>query len=171
MTDEVTPAQRAEAARDDAGSELRHSEAIFVARAPEALYDMVCDVTRMGEWSPVCRQCWWDEGAGPEPGAWFTGRNQSADRTWETRSQVVTAQRGRAFAFVVGGSLVRWEYTFAPVEDGTLLGESWEFLPAGLARFRERYGADAQAQIADRTQAAHSGIPTTLAAIKQAAER
>ena len=23
---------------------------------------MVSDVTRMGEWSPVCKACWWDEG-------------------------------------------------------------------------------------------------------------
>ncbi len=48
--------------------------------------------------------------------------------------------------------------------------ESWEFLPAGLAMFSERYGADSEAQIADRVQAARTGIPATLAAIKEAAE-
>jgi hypothetical protein len=47
----------------------------MVARSPEDLYDMVSDVTRMGEWSPVCTACWWDDGLGPQPGAWFTGRN------------------------------------------------------------------------------------------------
>lgn len=60
--------------------------------------------------------------------------------------------------------------TLAPVDSGTRLTESWEFLPAGLARFRERYGADAQAQIGARTEAAHAGIPVTLAAIKKTAE-
>jgi predicted mannosyl-3-phosphoglycerate phosphatase (HAD superfamily) len=39
-----------------------------------------------------------------------------------------------------------------------------------MARFEERYGAKAQAQIADRTEAAHTGIPATLAALKKAAE-
>ena len=34
---------------------LRYSESAVVARSPEALYDMVSDVTRMGEWSPVCK--------------------------------------------------------------------------------------------------------------------
>jgi hypothetical protein len=90
---------------------------------------MVSDVTRMGEWSPVCRACWWDEGDGPRAGAWFTGRNELPERTWETRSRVVAADRGREFAFAVRGSWVRWGYTFTPVAGGTQVTESWEFLP------------------------------------------
>ena len=151
--------------------ELSRAESVVVAASPTALYEMVADVTRTGEWSPVCRACWWDEGDGPRPGAWFTGRNETPDRTWDTRSQVETADPGREFAFVVGGSLVRWGYTFAAVDGGCLLTESWEFLPAGIARFHERYGADAEAQIADRAEAARVGIPATLAAVKEAAER
>ncbi len=151
-------------------SSLRYAESIVVARSPEALYDMVSDVTRMGEWSPVCTACWWDDGGVAQPGAWFTGRNELPERTWETRSQVVAADRGREFAFVVGGSRVRWGYTFAAVDGGTLVTESWEFLPDGIASFQHRYGEDAPAQIADRTEAAHQGIPVTLAAIKKAAE-
>jgi hypothetical protein len=150
--------------------DLRYSESLFVARSPDALYDMVSDVTRMGEWSPICRACWWDEGNGPWPGGWFTGRNETPERVWETRSQVVAAERGREFAFVVGEGWVRWGYTFAAADGGTLLTESWEFLPAGIARFHERFGPDAEAQIADRTAAARRGIPVTLAAIKAAAE-
>jgi len=151
-------------------SSLRYSESVVVARSPEALYDMVADVTRMGEWSPVCKACWWDDGAGPRAGAWFTGRNELPERTWETRSQVVAADRGREFAFVVGGAWVRWSYTFAPVDGGTRVTESWEFLPAGIERFHTRFGENAEAQIADRTEGARRGIPVTLAALKQAAE-
>jgi hypothetical protein len=149
---------------------LRYSESIVVAAPPDALYDMVSDVTRMGEWSPICKACWWDEGDSLRVGAWFSGRNELPERVWETRSQVVAAQPGREFAFVVGGAWVRWGYAFAPVEGGTQVTESWEFLPAGIARFHERYGDDAQAQIANRTEAARDGIPVTLAAIKKAAE-
>ena len=47
------------------------SQTIHVSVPPDDLYEMVSDVTRMGEWSPVCRECWWDEGAGPHVGAWF----------------------------------------------------------------------------------------------------
>lgn len=94
----------------------------------------------------------------------------SPPRTWETRSEVVAADRGREFAYVVGGTIARWGYSFAPVEGGTELTESWEFLPAGIAMFEERFGADAQAQIADRSDLARTGIPATLAAIKMDAE-
>lgn len=151
-------------------SKLNHSDSIVVARSPEDLYAMVSDVSRMGEWSPVCKACWWDEGAGPTVGAWFTGRNELPERTWETRSEVVAADPGREFAFVVGGNFVRWGYTFVPVEGGTEITESWEFLPDGISMFNERFGPDAQAQIDNRSEAAQSGIPATLAAIKRIAE-
>ena len=148
---------------------LTHSESIVVNRPPEHVYDMVADVTRMGEYSPICQACWWDaENHGV--GAWFTGRNETPERTWETRSQVVVAEPGREFAWQVGGNLVRWGYTFEPVDGGTWVTESWEFLPAGIEMFHERYGDDAQTEIDKRVQAAHTGIPTTLAAIKKAAE-
>jgi hypothetical protein len=151
-------------------SELRHSGSIAVSASPEGLYDLVSDVTRTGEWSPVCTTCWWDEGASGQVGDWFTGRNVTPQRTWETRSQVAVADRGREFAFVVGGSLVRWSFTLRPVDGGTELTESWAFLPDGLSLFAQRYGDAAQEQIAERTRAAHEGIPTTLAAIKRIAE-
>ncbi len=150
--------------------ELHYSDSIIVARSPDELYDLVSDVTRTGEWSPVCRACWWDEGEGPREGAWFTGRNETPERTWETRSQVVAAQPGVEFAFLVGGLWTRWGFTFNPVEGGTEVTESWDFLEAGYERFVERYGDEAPAQIAERTAAAHHGIPVTLAAIKKIAE-
>jgi hypothetical protein len=149
---------------------LTHSGSVVVRSSPEALYDLVSDVTRTGEWSPVCTACWWDEGASGRVGDWFTGHNEVPGRTWETRSQVVAAERGREFAWLVGGRLVRWGFTLRPVDGGTELTESWEFLPAGQALFAERYGADAARQIEDRTRAAHDGIPATLAAIKRIAE-
>jgi hypothetical protein len=149
---------------------LNHSESVVVRSSPEALYDLVSDVTRTGEWSPVCISCWWDEGQSAQVGSWFTGRNEVPGRTWESRSQVVVADRGREFAWLVGGKLVRWGYVFEPVDGGTRVTESWEFLPAGLELFAERYGADAQQQIDDRTRAAHEGIPATLAAIARIAE-
>src|SRR5579863_8941289 len=93
--------------------DLAFSESIEIARSPEDLYDMISDVTRMGEWSPVCKECWWDEGDSLRVGAWFSGRNDTPERTWETRSEVVAAERGREFAFVVGGTWTKWSYTFS----------------------------------------------------------
>jgi hypothetical protein len=124
----------------------------------------------MGEWSPQCKACWWDEGGGPTAGAWFTGRNETPERTWETRSQVVVADPDREFAWEVNNGWVRWGFTLEPEQAGTRLTESWTFLPKGIEGFGERYGADAENQIAIRTRSATEGIPATLAAIKRSAE-
>lgn len=149
----------------------QYQESVTVNASADTLYDLVSDITRTGEWSPVCKSCWWDdaESAG-DVGAWFTGRNELPQRSWETRSQVVAAERGREFAWVVGGKYVRWGFALSPADSGTVLSESWEFLPEGIAMFREKFGDKADAQIADRTQQALDGIPRTLAAIKRIAE-
>jgi len=148
-----------------------YRESITVDASAEALYDLVSDVTRTGSWSPVCTSCWWDEEAeAGQVGVWFTGSNTLPNRTWETRSQVVVAERGREFAWVVGGSFVRWGFSMASAETATTLTESWELLPDGIAMFEERFGDEADAQIADRTHQAVDGIHQSLAAIKRIAE-
>ena len=154
-----------------ATSILSHQESTIVEASADFLYDLLSDITRTGEWSPVCTSCWWDDEAeAGQVGAWFTGRNELPHRTWETRSEVVTAERGREFAWVVGGSFVRWGFSFAAAESGTVLTESWDFLPGGITMFEEKFGKEAPAQITDRTQQALDGIPKTLAAIKRIAE-
>lgn len=151
-------------------SELTFAQSIDIAASPDTVYDLVSDVTRTGEWSPICKECWWDEGASGRVGDWFKGRNVTPNRTWETRSEVVAAERGREFAWIVGGTYVRWGYELEPAGTGTRLTERWEFLPGGLAMFAEKYGEDATAQIENRRAAAYDGIPKTLAAIKRIAE-
>src|SRR5260370_42501906 len=111
-------------------SSLEYSESIVIARPPEVLYDMVADVTRMGEWSPVCKACWWDEGDGPRTGAWFNGRNELPERTWETRSQVVAADRGREVAFLGGGGGGRRGDAATAAAAGTQATGAWASRPA-----------------------------------------
>ena len=135
-------------------TDLKMSDSISVAVTPDELYALVSDVTRMGDWSPICRACWWDEGDGPRVGAWFTGRNELPERTWETRCQVVAADPGREFAWEVNNGWVRWGYTFEPEDGGTRLTESWEFLPARHRRVPRAVGR--KGRRADR-ESARSG--------------
>ena len=151
-------------------SNREHSDSIVIARSPEDLYDMVSDVTRMGDWSPVCKASWWHEGDGPTVGAHFTGRNELADRTWEMECEVVAAARPTAFAWVTMTG-TRWGYSFRPVDGGTEITESWEITPKTEAIFKERFGDDVDNQIQARYELALAGIPATLAAIKETAER
>jgi hypothetical protein len=150
---------------------FEYSESVVIDDTPESVYDLVTDIGRTGEWSPICRACWWRDGTGACEGAWFIGRNEAAGQVWETESKVVAADRGREFAWLVGGKYVRWSYRLEPADDGaTRLTESWEFLPEGRTMFREKYGAEAEARIQLRRAQAMSGIPSTLAKIKEIAE-
>ena len=80
------------------------------------------------------------------------------------------ADRGREFAWIVGGAFARWGFVMEPHDDGTRLTETWEFTPDGLAMFAEKYGDRAGAEIDERVRLAHEGIPRTLAAIEEIAE-
>jgi Polyketide cyclase / dehydrase and lipid transport len=147
--------------------QLRASHAAVIAAEPEDLYTMVSDITRTGEWSPACTGGQWDEGAGPRPGAWFTGRNKAGTFEWTTRCQVTAASPGHDFSFVVGGAAngwVRWTYSFRPATGGTLVTESWEVL-----RIVPRMGEtdDQLLSLRDRTQA---NLEATLQALKDAVE-
>ncbi|NLA65840.1 MAG: SRPBCC family protein [Leucobacter sp.] len=169
---------------------LTYAESITIAATPEQVYELVTDITRTGEWSPVCKACWWDEGDSARVGAWFTGRNETPQRTWETRSQVVAAEEGRAFGWSVGPGRVNWTYTMREISDRvsdnaestagastestggplTELTETWEFTREGQAYFDVLFGSDAHAQIVQQEAAAKVGIPATLAAMKRIIE-
>jgi hypothetical protein len=95
---------------------------VEIEGAADALYDLVSDVTRMGEWSPETTRCRWIDGAsGPEVGARFRGTNRKGLALWATKVQVVVADPGRELAFVTshrGQDMTRWSYRFEPSAAG-----------------------------------------------------
>ncbi|TCK21124.1 SRPBCC family protein [Pseudonocardia endophytica] len=151
-------------------AEFSFADSVLVDAPPQLVYTTVSDVTRTGEWSPICVGCDWEDGDGPRVGARFTGHNRKPDREWSTTGEVVVADPGRAFAWEVNGGLVRWGYEMEPEGDGTRLTETWEFRERGRTFFHEKYGDDAEHEIAVRVADARSGIPATLAAIKRVVE-
>lgn len=160
-----------------ADEQYRFADSVFVDATPEQVYDVVSDVTRTGEWSVFTRACEWDEGSldadgRPVVGASFTGHNSRPGRDWDTRSEVVVADRGRQFAWAVNGGLVRWGYEMAPEGPasgtrGTRLTQRWEFTPEGREFIRGKFGEDG---VALRVEDARSGIPTTLERVRRVVE-
>jgi hypothetical protein len=145
---------------------------IEVAAAPKAVYDVVTDVSRMGEWSPECHGGKWVRGAtGPAVGARFRGTNRRGLAWWQTTPKVVAADRGKEFAFVVshlGREMTRWTYRFAASDTGTTLSESFEILndlPARL-RFLDRYVMG----VKDRRGDLLENMRQTIGSIKAAVE-
>ena len=105
--------------------------------SPEALYDLVSNVKRMGEWSPECRRCEWLDGAtGPAVGARFRGhvkRNGIGPVYWAP-CKVTTCVPGEDFGFSVYAGRKpanTWRYQLREKDGGTEVTESFE-LPAAL---------------------------------------
>jgi Polyketide cyclase / dehydrase and lipid transport len=150
-------------------SDLQVSRKIVVAASPEHLYEIIADVTRIGELSPVCKAAWWDEGSGPREGGWFTGRNEVEGRDpWERHCEIITAEPGRAFGWVAGGraeGVAEWSYRFRPVEQGTEVEESWRIL-----RMVDRLRALGDDVLNGMKTNTESGIESTLANLKRVAE-
>jgi uncharacterized protein YndB with AHSA1/START domain len=93
-----------------------------IAATPEAVYDAISDVTRMGEWSTECHTCEWHEGVdGPAVGAVFDGHNRNGEHEWTTQGTVVVADPGREFAFecsMMDFHYATWGYRIEPTDGG-----------------------------------------------------
>lgn len=109
-------------------------EGIFIKAQPGAVYDLVADVAKMGEYSPEATGA---RGAGRDlrVGDRFIGLNKRGPVRWFTVCTVIAADRGREFAFDVDMgpmAISRWSYTFAEEAGGTAVTETWNDRRSGL---------------------------------------
>ena len=103
----------------------------YIEAPPEALYDVIADITRTPELSPEIISAEWIDGAtGPAVGARFRARNKTGrGPSWHNEPVVTAADRGRAFAFSrteKGAGTIVWTYRFTPEGTGTRVTESYE---------------------------------------------
>ncbi|MGH3556080.1 MAG: SRPBCC family protein [Mycobacterium sp.] len=144
------------------GEASRHSNV-----APETLWDLLTDVTRMGQWSPECTGGQWLDGATEAAeGARFRGTNRWGPLKWSTTCHVDEADRPRRFGYRAhhrSGALTRWSYELIPDAGGTLLIEKYETVGTPtLVLLLDR--------ISQRPRRLQRGMSTTLARLSAAAE-
>jgi uncharacterized protein YndB with AHSA1/START domain len=145
------------------------SSSIDIAAPPARVWALVSDLPGMGRFSPENTGGVWQSGGGPVAGAVFRGTNAQGRRRWSTRSTVVRAEPGTAFAFEVragGLPVAQWSYELAPTAAGCTLTETWEDRRGWLVT---RLGA-LTTGVQDRTAFTSKSIDHTLAAVKAAAE-
>ncbi|WP_420453866.1 SRPBCC family protein [Ilumatobacter sp.] len=108
----------------------------------ERVWDLVSDVTRIGEFSPETFEAEWaDEAAEPGVGRRFRGhvrRNQRGPTYW-SECVVTDHEPLRRFGFdvVVGGAPVNhWQYDLEPVDgaDATVVTESFRLAASPMTR-------------------------------------
>ena len=141
---------------------------IEIAAAPEAVWALIADVTRIGEWSPEAVGAEWSDGAtGPAPGAHFEGHNKIGDFTWDAPCAVVDCVPGQVFSWRVPRGVgpdtsSTWTFEFAAVGRGTRVTQSFHTpllnVKGSPSNFEGRY------------EMLCAGVQTTLANLKAAVE-
>ena len=115
------------------GTIPRHgrTEALSAA-SPDAVWQVIADVTRIGQWSGECRSARLARGASaPAPGIRFRGWNKSGPFRW-TRSCVFTVvDPPRHLAWRTVGlwghvDSTDWHITLEPQGDGTRIVQTYE---------------------------------------------
>jgi hypothetical protein len=92
--------------------------------APEAVWAVVADPTRVGEWSHECRAAEWIDGATTTvPGARFRGGNRQGRTSWHRVSEVVAIDPPREIVWRTVPSRIyrdstEWTIRVEPVADG-----------------------------------------------------
>jgi len=148
------------------------TRSIDVAAEVHAVWAMVTDLPRMGEFSPENIGGAWVNGfTGPAVGAQFRGTNRNGAKQWWTKVTVVECEPCRLFTFDVrtpfGVRVSRWSYEITPTETGCRLTENW--FRVGNWFIRRIMGPKATGR-QDRPGYNAYSIEYTLAAVKARAE-
>lgn len=121
---------------------MRDSVTVHVDATPEAVWALVSDVTRTGEYSPETFEARWTRGStGPEVGAWFQGHVRRSGRgplVYWSLCRVTACVPGREFGFSVGAAdqtINNWHFNIEPTADGGCdVTESFHLERSGLTR-------------------------------------
>lgn len=120
---------------------MNGSVTVHMDAPPQAVWELVSDVTKIGSFSPETFEAEWIDGStGPEVGARFRGhvrRNGRGPVYW-TKCTVTACEPGKEFAFGVGGlggkPLNVWSYRLEPSDEGTDVTESFALAQAAPLR-------------------------------------
>ena len=152
---------------------MRGSVTVQMAATPDVVWDLVSDVTRIGEFSPETFEARWTRGStGPEVGAWFKGhvRRNGIGPVYWTLCRVTECTPGEDFGFVVvmkDTDLNHWRYRLRAVDGGTAVTESFELPAKGflklywaiLGPLRGRTNERGMRQTLERIKAIAEGVP------------
>lgn len=158
--------------------EMSGQASIHIEASPTQVYELVSDITRMGEWSPECVGASWANGdTQPTVGAQFHGNNRRGENEWTTPNTIVVADEGKEFAWVVGTpdfEVCRWRFVLTPEGDGTNVTESFELGTERVgftAAVLERPESERAPLIDARRSQLVEDMQQTLGRLKEYAER
>jgi len=141
-----------------------------IKASPQQVWDLISDLTRMGEWSPENEGGTWLKGAeGAAVGAKFRGANRNGKRRWKTVATVINADPAERLTFrtaVLGLPDAEWSYVLEPTELGCRVTESFTDQRPGWLKPVSAVVSG----VKDRESHNRSGMQQTLVRLAQAAE-
>ena len=106
------------------------SSTIEIDARPETVYELLTDLSRVGELSPECWKAEWTEGSTEAVvGAKFLGHNRVGENEWQAGCEVVAATPSQEWAFKVpapNGSDTVWRYEITATDDGCTVTETFD---------------------------------------------
>ena len=149
---------------------------IDVAAPPERVWEFVSDINIPAKFSTEFQGAEWVDADGPRLGASFIGRNQNADRAWQTTSFIVAYDPPRVFAWNVSDPNLpsaEWRFELQPIGEATRLMQHMTIGLAGSGTGRRmEEDPDQAAQIlAQRREGLRRNMELTTEGIKRLAEK
>ncbi|UYP18278.1 SRPBCC family protein [Rhodococcus sp. Z13] len=105
---------------------------IEIAASPEAVWAVVSDLKRMGEWSPQCRRMIVRGGPVTE-GTTTININRKGLLVWPTTAKVVTFEPARRLRFRINENRTIWSFELEPTATGTRVVQRRE-APTGTSK-------------------------------------
>lgn len=170
---------------DSLFANFRASVSVEVACSPEAAWDLVTDIGRIGEFSPECIGArWMDGSSGPSVGARFEGTNRAFDETddteliWIRPCTVTAAEAPGRFSYTVGDRYdgtpaSSWDIEIEPTPTGCRVTQRFEHLAQGLSGIRHQCDDDpdrAESIVKERVEQLTAGMNQTLRRMKNLLE-
>ncbi|MEU2256974.1 hemerythrin domain-containing protein [Nocardia xishanensis] len=118
---------------------------VFCAAPPDAVWAVLADVPRVGEWSHECRGAdWLGDSTRAEVGARFRGSNKSGPWRWRRVCTCTVADKPRELVWVTDGVLgdnSEWRFRLRATPDGTCIEQTFRVLslPVWLDRVIYRF--------------------------------
>ena len=144
-----------------------------IAAPADHIWALVCDVTRMGEWSPETTACEWLRGATTAAvGVSFRGANQNGTKKWKTTCKINECEPGKTFGFGVHAGplrLTQWSYHFESINSGqscVVTESTTNFVPGPITKLGKFISG-----VSDRTEHNRAGMEVTLGNLAAEAEK
>ncbi len=111
-------------------SETSGSATIDIKADAQKVWEILTDLSRVGDLSPECYKAEWEGGAtGPAAGAQIHGYNRHGDQEWDTVSTVIAAEPGVEWSFAVvpeGMPATIWRHLIEATDTGCTVTESFD---------------------------------------------